>query len=133
VPQGRCAPTRARRRHELPRLANRLTVKRCARSHPHRALGSRRPDLNRTSRLTGTVATDRARVIAHSGSSHRPRERIRVIQLFRPPVAVLGVDAEGNVVIRRQLKRRYVLAFFRKLPPCVVGLEALRVIELLAA
>ena len=27
-----------------------------------------------------------------------------------------GVDAEGQVVIRRQLKRRYVLAFFQKLP-----------------
>ena len=26
-----------------------------------------------------------------------------------------GVDAEGQVVIRRQLKRRYVLAFFQKL------------------
>ncbi len=29
---------------------------------------------------------------------------------------VHGVDAEGNVVLRRQLKRRYVLAFFQKLP-----------------
>ena len=28
-----------------------------------------------------------------------------------------GVDAEGQVVMRRQLKRRYVLAFFEKLPP----------------
>jgi transposase len=28
---------------------------------------------------------------------------------------VHGVDAEGKVVIRRQLKRRYVLAFFQKL------------------
>ena len=37
---------------------------------------------------------------------------------------VHGVDAEGNVLIRRQLKRRYVLAFFEKLPPCVVGIEA---------
>ena len=27
---------------------------------------------------------------------------------------VHGVDADGNVVIRRQLKRRYVLAFFQK-------------------
>ena len=27
------------------------------------------------------------------------------------------VDAAGQVVIRRQLKRRYVLAFFQKLPP----------------
>ena len=29
---------------------------------------------------------------------------------------VHGIDAEGNVLIRRQLKRRYVLAFFEKLP-----------------
>jgi transposase len=37
---------------------------------------------------------------------------------------VHGVDAEGNVLIRRRLKRRYVLAFFKKLPPCLVGIEA---------
>ena len=37
---------------------------------------------------------------------------------------VHGVDANGQVVIRRQLKRRYVLAFFEKLPPCLVGIEA---------
>ena len=37
---------------------------------------------------------------------------------------VHGVDAHGEVVIRRQLKRRYVLAFFQKLPPCLVGIEA---------
>src|ERR1700724_3241163 len=37
---------------------------------------------------------------------------------------VHGVDAEGNVVFRRQLKRRYVLAFFQKLPSCLVGIEA---------
>src|SRR6266446_879522 len=37
---------------------------------------------------------------------------------------VHGVDAAGEVVIRRQLKRRYVLAFFEKLPPCLVGIEA---------
>ena len=29
---------------------------------------------------------------------------------------VHGVDATGQVVIRRQLKRRSVLAFFQKLP-----------------
>src|SRR2546426_2213566 len=33
---------------------------------------------------------------------------------------VHGIDAEGRVIIRRQLKRRYVLAFF----PCLVGIEA---------
>ena len=37
---------------------------------------------------------------------------------------VHGVDADGQVVIRRKLKRRYVLAFFRKLPACLVGIEA---------
>ena len=37
---------------------------------------------------------------------------------------VHGIDAEGNVVVRRQLKRRYVLTFFQKLPPCLVGIEA---------
>jgi transposase len=37
---------------------------------------------------------------------------------------VHGVDAAGQVVVRRQLKRRYVLAFFQKLPPCLIGIEA---------
>jgi transposase len=37
---------------------------------------------------------------------------------------VHGVDAAGNVIVRRQLKRRYVLTFFQKLPPCLVGIEA---------
>src|SRR2546421_3643514 len=37
---------------------------------------------------------------------------------------VHGIDAEGNVIIRRKLKRRYVLSFFEKLQPCLVGIEA---------
>ena len=37
---------------------------------------------------------------------------------------VHGIDAQGQVAIRRQLKRRYVLAFFEKLPPCLIGIEA---------
>src|ERR1700751_646674 len=37
---------------------------------------------------------------------------------------VHGVDADGHVVVRRQLKRRYVLAFFEKLAPCLIGIEA---------
>ena len=35
-----------------------------------------------------------------------------------------GIGAEGTVIIRRQLKRRHVLAFFQKLSPCLVGIEA---------
>ena len=45
---------------------------------------------------------------------------------------VHGVDAGGQVVIRRQLKRRSVLAFFQKLPPCLVGIEAGLVAPLVA-
>src|SRR5664280_3555643 len=37
---------------------------------------------------------------------------------------VHGIDAQGQVVTRRQLKRRYVLTFFQKLAPCLVGIEA---------
>ena len=37
---------------------------------------------------------------------------------------VHGVDEKGNAILRRQLKRRYVLAFFQKQPPCLVGIEA---------
>jgi transposase len=37
---------------------------------------------------------------------------------------VHGVDAGGQVIVRRQLKRRYVMTFFQKLPPCLVGIEA---------
>jgi transposase len=37
---------------------------------------------------------------------------------------VHGVDSVGQVLIRRQLKRRQVIAFFQKLPACPVGIEA---------
>ena len=37
---------------------------------------------------------------------------------------VHGVDAAGQVLVRRQLKRRHVLAFFQKVPACLVGIEA---------
>src|SRR5215470_6934143 len=37
---------------------------------------------------------------------------------------VHGIYAAGQVVVRRQWKRRYVVAFFQKLPPCLLGIEA---------
>jgi transposase len=37
---------------------------------------------------------------------------------------VHGIDAEGKVIVRRQLKRRYRLSFFEKLQPCLIGIEA---------
>jgi transposase len=44
---------------------------------------------------------------------------------------VHGVDAAGQVVIRRQLKRRHVFVFFEKLPPC--WHRGLRLVSLLVA
>ena len=37
---------------------------------------------------------------------------------------VHGVDAAGEVVVRRTLRRTHVLNWFSKLPPCLVGIEA---------
>jgi hypothetical protein len=37
---------------------------------------------------------------------------------------VHGFDAGGQLIVRRQLERRYVLTFFQKLSPCLVGIEA---------
>jgi len=37
---------------------------------------------------------------------------------------VHGVDEAGEVVIRRQLRRRQVVPFFERLAPCLIGMEA---------
>src|SRR3981081_3704493 len=37
---------------------------------------------------------------------------------------VHGIDAAEKVVVRKQLRRSQVLAFFRALPPCLIGMEA---------
>ena len=46
------------------------------------------------------------------------------IDIAKNVFQIHGVDAAGEVVIRRQLRRRQVLAFFRKQPSCLVGMEA---------
>ena len=37
---------------------------------------------------------------------------------------VHGIDASEKVAVRKQLRRSQVLAFFKALPPCLVGMEA---------
>ena len=39
---------------------------------------------------------------------------------------VHGIDADGNVFVHRQLKRRYVLTFFQKMPPCLLASRPVR-------
>src|SRR5437588_1367207 len=37
---------------------------------------------------------------------------------------VHGIDSNEKVVVRKQLRRSQVLAFFKTLPPCLIGMEA---------
>ena len=46
------------------------------------------------------------------------------LDLAKHVFQVHGVDAEGATVLRKQLRRAQVLAFFSRLPPCLVGREA---------
>lgn len=46
------------------------------------------------------------------------------IDLAKNVLQVHAVDARGKVVLRRQLKRTEVSAFFANLPPCLIGMEA---------
>ena len=46
------------------------------------------------------------------------------VDLAKNVFQVHGVDASGEVVIRRQLRRSQVLPFFEKQPCCLIGMEA---------
>jgi transposase len=46
------------------------------------------------------------------------------LDLAKSVFQVHGVDKASNAVLRRQLRRDQVLAFFVKLQPCVIGMEA---------
>ncbi|GFE76625.1 MULTISPECIES: IS110 family transposase [Sphingomonadaceae] len=46
------------------------------------------------------------------------------LDLAKNVFQVHGVNATGEVVIRKALRRSQMLPFFRKLPPCLVGIEA---------
>jgi len=46
------------------------------------------------------------------------------LDLAKQVFQVHGAEAAGRAVLRRQLKRREVLAFFAELSPCTVAMEA---------
>lgn len=46
------------------------------------------------------------------------------LDLAKNVFQVHGVDAAGNAVLRRRLRRAQVLSFFAQLPPCLIGMEA---------
>ena len=46
------------------------------------------------------------------------------VDLAKNVFQIHGGDAEGAVVVRRQLRRGQVLPFFKRQRPCLVGMEA---------
>ena len=46
------------------------------------------------------------------------------IDIAKSVFQVHGIDAAGEVVVRRQLKRRQVLQFFAAMKPSLIGMEA---------
>lgn len=46
------------------------------------------------------------------------------LDLAKSVFAVHGVDEESQVLVKRNLRRSQVLPFFKKLAPCLVGMEA---------
>jgi transposase len=46
------------------------------------------------------------------------------IDLAKNVFAIHGVDEKGDVVVKRTLRRGQMLGFFRKLEPCLIGMEA---------
>ncbi len=46
------------------------------------------------------------------------------IDLAKSVFQIHGVDENGVVLVRRQLRRSQLLAFFQQLPRCLVGIEA---------
>jgi transposase len=46
------------------------------------------------------------------------------IDLAKSVFQVHGVDERGKAVLKKQLKRAQMMAFFANLPPCLIGMEA---------
>jgi transposase len=63
--------------------------------------------------------------MSHSTKGDNIRQVARLgLEIAKSSFQVHGVDARGKVVIRKQLGRSKVWAYFTQLPPCLVGLAA---------
>ncbi len=60
----------------------------------------------------------RPALLRHDEQRYDDRSRYREVRVSH------GVDAAGEVAVRRKLTRGRVLAFFKSLPRCLVGIEA---------
>jgi transposase len=64
--------------------------------------------------------------LEHQGNEELSMGEVATIglDLAKNVFQVHGIDAVGNVLVRRQLRRAEVLEFFAKIGPCLVGMEA---------
>jgi hypothetical protein len=60
---------------------------------------------------------------SHEGAVHMQITTIG-LDIAKNIFQVHGIDAAEKVIVRKQLRRGQVLAFFKALPPCLVGMEA---------
>src|SRR2546430_11022234 len=95
------------------------------------ALGLDVPPRRRDDRMMGWMAPLRhqcAKLVFSENHQERERSMSEIttigLDLAKYVVQVHGIDPEGTTVLRRRLRRGQVLAFFSRLPRCVVGLEA---------
>jgi hypothetical protein len=60
---------------------------------------------------------------SQQGSVHMQIKTIG-LDIAKNVFQVHGIDAAEKVVVRKQLRRSQMLAFFKLLPPCLIGMEA---------
>ena len=60
---------------------------------------------------------------SHQGALHMQISTIG-LDIAKNVFQVHGIDAAEKVVVRKRLRRRQVLEFFKALPPCLIGMEA---------
>src|SRR5205807_8575008 len=60
--------------------------------------------------------------------SHEGADQMQIstigLDIAKNVFQVHGIDANETVVVRKRLRRSQVLAFFKALPPCLIGMEA---------
>src|SRR6201997_2929646 len=72
-----------------------------------------------------TTSSDRLIVV---NESHRGAVRMQIttigLDIAKNVFQVHGIDAAEKVVVKKQLRRNKLMEFFKKLPPCLTGMEA---------
>ena len=63
----------------------------------------------------------KATAVAQSQGGHPMQISTVGIDLAKRVFQIHGVDQDGNIILRKQLRPAQVLSFFAKLPPCLVG------------